>query len=329
MPAQPDCLLSLVALTDGQTNASCFPLASDAPASYTTTDTGLYLDQADGLSLPLTGFLSGAASPLWLKLATMRNRAVVLLRTDLARVATQRRQMAHTWRGVLGQPTWTSTAAAGTPCLLPLQTWGVPDTVLRLLAVTLLTDVPVSGAQVLLNGQPVGAPFDSSQGKVRFAEPIIVPLDNQTHTLSIVLPADVRPRNNTLTCGCGSTRVLNPYLRNLVVGGAGLSFEADVYCTSDVLCDAVQRGFQAKQHLAEALLCKTVELLAIERLTAAPLTSQSQQYSPDDWKFLQARYQKLYEERVAFLGSAAGELDYAHSPCYICQNGPFQLVKSY
>lgn len=322
----PDCLLSLVALTKGDND--CLPLPTGAPADYTATAEGLYLDRAEGLSL-----LGIPADKAFKLLNAARAIGVSELRSDLNRAFASRYTARASWQGGLGRTDFTESAQSGAPALLTLDTRHLEGQSLRLVSMILLTDQAVDNAQLLLDGAPVGPVFSGGGGALTpVGIDVTVPLDGLTHTLSVVLPPATRARLVKIACGgCGHARVLEPYLRNASAQSAGLSFQAQTVCSDDLLCTAVSFGGEARRSLAWGVFTKAVETFAIERITGTGANTNVNALNVDDWKFLADRYATKYRQWLDWLTTPEGGLRAEASPCYACKTAagaPF-LAKSY
>lgn len=328
MPANTDCLQGLTGLT--RAGSQCFPLPVPAEGAtndaYTTSASGLYVDEVEGLTLrPATA--TTPASDVWQRLDMARNQA---LNTVAHRLGTRGTADAprFTLAGQIGGEGKGQYAPAGMPSRMYLKTKHRPGGALKLLNLRLLTDVAVSDVPVLLDGVQVATVTTNAPGPQALQPPILIPYDGHTHTLEATLPEGVRVRLNSITCGCGNdfVRSLRLSLQDVVGSAGGFTAAFQEVCTlSTPLCHALETDEELTRSVGFAVQYLTAANFAAGLLTEANY-SRYTLLEPKLLDSLGAQWTQKAEEHLLYLGSPSGLARVAH-PCYVCSPAAWHPTK--
>lgn len=332
----PDCLTTLLGLTD--TAPACYTLPVDEAelAAVTDTATGLYLTDAEGLRLgPATGQQCG--TDIYDRLAKARRLGAFQLRADLeAGRLKSFGPSVFQQRGSLGGTSNGQLAPVGTPARLRFATAHRYAGAYRLTRLALYADQPVTDAPLLLDGEQVSL-VSSVSGPVKGllsglpAGGLLVPLDGESHTLEVVLPDGVRVYRNKVYCfGCNAGSPWALSVKNSILGwdsnteANGLSLQAAEECTADadMLCYIIgsdEEGSPARypdltRHIGLALLYKAAQLFT-DSLLADANKSRYTMLEPKALAALSDKYAGEYTQRLAWLNSPGG-LGQVQHPCY-------------
>jgi hypothetical protein len=340
MPETPDCLLSLVGLSQGST---CFPLPTDpdAAAKVSASSAGLWVDMVEGLRLqPAQG--SQAAADLFDRMAKARALAVVQVRQAIAAKRTASYGIPlYQQRGTFGGLGNGQLMPVGTRALLSFYTNARREGAWRVTGMKLYTDQAVADVPVLLDGEEVARITTNSAGGAASLD-VLIPLDGNQHTLEAILPEGVRVKSNTFFSGCFGCQQGSPWaqtvrnnLQNVTAQTPGNGFAISVVeeCTAepDFLCFAVgtdegqpqPRYADIKRAIGLAILYKAAELFTTDLLGS----SQLSRYTSLEPKAL-AELRDYYASKLAqaspdgtgnylgWLGSPEG-LGQVQHPCYL------------
>ncbi|KAA9333401.1 hypothetical protein F0P96_10555 [Hymenobacter busanensis] len=317
MPNPSDCLHGLLGLS--QSGIACFPLPADA-AFITASTTGLYLDTVEGLSFK-PGLSQTPGADLYDRLRRARQQAIEVIYTNLAtRAKSQAGKLRYSEAGTLGGPGNGQFATEGT-AKLTLPTVYRPNGRYQLQSLQLLTDQTVSGVPVYLNGELL-ATVTTNAAPVALVDKYI-PFSGEAYVLEAALPAGVRPRLNTLTCGCG-----NPFVnavRAALVPGANVKAPAGGFvvsvaeqCTVDAspVCYALSQSDELARYVGIALMYKTAEHVVVGFMAEAGYNRYTS-LEPKTLQALAELYHTKTDEYLSWLLSAEG-IGSVANPCYQC-----------
>ncbi|NVO33214.1 hypothetical protein [Hymenobacter lapidiphilus] len=319
MPTNLDCLTDLLGITAA--DSACFPLPADAAiaARLTASATGVYADQTPGLSLR-NAPNAQSAQDVYQRLESARSQALQDVAHRLgARSGNYRARFAGSGLlGGLGNGQYEAATATAT-----FQTIARPGGALRIDSLTLYTDQPATDVALLLDGQPVGTLPLTGQAYTP-AQPLLIPLDGQAHTLTASLPEGVRVRVNVLTCGCANPFVgaMRLSLTDVKARAGGFGLDVTEVCTAGTpLCYALALPGEDGEELRRSAA------LALQRLTAAYFVaslipdSQYNRYTmlePKQLNELGQQFTEYAETHLLWLLGPDG-LERAAHPCYVCQ----------
>lgn len=339
MPETPDCLLSLVGLSQG---SACFPLPADldAAAAVKASTAGLWLDMAEGLRLqPAAGQV--AATDLYDRLAKARALAVFQVRAALeASRAGSYGVRLYQQRGVFGGLGNGQLAPAGTRALMSFSTNARREGAWRITKLQLFTDIVVPDVPLLLDNVEVARVTTNAAGVAPVD--VLIPLDGNQHILEALLPAGTRVKANTFFSGCFGCQQGSPWaqtvrnnLQNVTAQTQGNGFSISVVeeCTAepDFLCFTI--GTDAGQKIARypelvKIIALAIFYKAAELFTTGLLgSSQLSRYTSLEPKAL-AELRDYYASKLThaspdgtgnylpWLNSAEG-LGQVDHPCYL------------
>lgn len=304
MAATPDCLTSLLGLSDGTSTCFALPTDPDEAAAVTASATGLYLDEVEGLRLQAaTGAPGGPATDLWQRLAKARKLAVEEVRQALeVGKGKSFGTPIYQQRGTLGGLGNGTLMPVGTRAYMPFYTNARLAGAWRIMSLQLFTDVAVTDAPLLLDGVQVAELSTTGASGVTSGLPpegLLIPLDGNQHTLEVTLPPTVRVRQNNFFAGCFSCQQGNPWFKSVIgtkqpsgiyTGGSlsnvtattqgnGFSITVREECAikSDMLCYAigsdysdadgpVPRYIGLPKAIGRAIMYKAAELFTIDLL---------------------------------------------------------------
>lgn len=342
MPAA-DCLESLIGLAAGP--VPCFPFPTDEAqqTAITTSVTGLYLADVEGLPIRPANSTQTGPRDFYDRLAQARRTGVATLRSALTKGLAGIFTEAPGWQGQLGSTSFTGTGSGNARLLLYTQQ--KPGQVLRITSVGVLTDQAITDLTLTVDGVAQPQLLVSNQGGQTLSEQLSIPLDGQTHTLEVVLPDGVRPRISKVCCqGCGGCGILETFLRGTDNGqrvdwlSYGISISASVQClpgAKDVLCYASaedengSRFPEIRTILAQAVWYASAEKYCIGLLTDTAEGSRYTAFTPEALTNQITMYAKLVDQHVTWLVSRQALAGMKH-PCYLCQGGiGLSIRKSY
>jgi hypothetical protein len=327
MPSPSDCLAGLVGLSASGI-LPCFPLPAGEGVNndyITASTTGLYLERVEGLQFQAKPG-TAAAPDFYSRLDRARANAIDVVYTNLStRLGSTVGSPLHTMSGTLGGPPKNGTLGAANTAKMILPTTHRDGGAWRITGLQLYTDIAVT-APVLLDGQPLGT-VTTNEGEFAFAAdaPQDILFDGDTHTIEAILAEGVRPKMNSLTCGCS-----NPWVRsvstNLQRGcntkeyAGGFAVQVQEVCTvGDLspLCYAISQEGELAQSAGFAILYKTAEHFVVDMLSSAQY-SRYTMLEPQALPALGKRFSEQCAEHLDWLLSAQG-LRRVANPCYPCK----------
>jgi hypothetical protein len=289
MPETPDCLASLVGLSQG---SDCFPLPADPDAAdrATASLTGRYIDQVEGLRLR-PGGTATAATDLYDRLAKARDSAAFQVRAALeaGRSASYGIPL-FKQRGTFGGLGNGQLMPLGTRAVMTFYTNARREGAWRITGMRLFTDQAVTDVPVLLDGEEVGQITTNAASGAGLLD-VLIPLDGNQHTLEAILPEGVRVKSNTFFSGCFGCQAGTPWaltvrnnLQNITATTPGNGFSISVVeeCTADpdLLCYAIGKDEgqplfrypDLVRFIALAIQYKAAELFTTDLLGSAQLS---------------------------------------------------------
>ena len=207
------CLENAIGLS--QTDCGCYD--NDKPVDYNVSDSGLYLDEIDGLPLNLINSAADCTSgSAWDIMERGRRDAIILLKGDVNIALSKSVVLSRPFfNGLIGEPNPKGyNDPSGQYCGLTFLSDGIPSGTLRIKKIRLAINTTVAKTVYLyssLQDAPLGSyVINCSQNNYsEVSVDITLPLTNGTGSgvryWLVYDKTGIKPMQTKLTCGCGNT----------------------------------------------------------------------------------------------------------------------------
>lgn len=347
-----NCLTNIV----GITRTPCECLEPDLPEGYTESTSGLYMDELAESPFQLMAIksLNDCGKDTAFLLTNAREQAINQFRTDLFMHLQQRfKTRTPPYTGLIGKDGsgYPSLAVYGSVAGVKLDTRynrGSSITVknIKVASTTVGTfELTIYKKQGSKNFTPLHTILLEADGGVKdneLPEPIVLDLADQSEEMLsyyfMYSLADMTPRSNPVTCGCGSENDLHRWLTASGVNGNivdaklsssqyanGIILGVDIRCgNDDIICKAFLENEFIRVGMADAIQRKSVANL-IDQVLHSEQINRYTQAKREQMYYDKGTLNKQYKNAVQWVSE---NMSMSLNDCYVCQTIDSQVSLS-